>query len=80
MVVAVIAVVCVLMLVLGFVVPRLSRGPQRGTQKSLGAGARGAGKAPGVVGRLLSAPFRSSNRAVGKSGRAGRKGRSRLPF
>lgn len=80
MVIAVVAVVCVLLLVLGFLVPKLSHGPQKGTQKSLGLGARGAGKAPGLLGRWLSKPFHSSNRAVGRSARAGRKGRSHLPF
>ncbi|WP_425575597.1 DUF6411 family protein [Streptomyces gobitricini] len=80
MVVGIVAAVCVLLLVLGFLLPRLSHGPQKGTQRSLGLGARGANKAPGALGRWLSKPFHSSNRAVGRSARVGRKGRSRLPF
>ncbi|MFG2192851.1 DUF6411 family protein [Streptomyces sp. NPDC048639] len=80
MVFVAVAGVCVLLLVLAFLAPRLSRHPQRGAQKSLGMGARGAGKAPGSLGRWLSKPFHSSNRAVGRSGRAGRKGRFHMPF
>ncbi|GGZ06679.1 DUF6411 family protein [Streptomyces nitrosporeus] len=78
MVVGIVAV-CVVLAVLAFLVPRL-RGPERGTQRSLGAGSRVAGKAPGPVGRLLSKPFRSSSRAVSKSGSAGRRTRGRMPF
>ncbi len=72
--------VCLVLLVLAFLVPRLSRHPQRGTQKTLGAGSRAAGKAPGPLGRLFSKPFRSSSKAVGRSGAAGRKGRGKMPF
>ncbi len=80
MIAGVIVGVCVLLLILGFLVPKLSHGPQRGTQKTLGLGSRGANKAPGRLGRWLSKPFSSSSRAVGRSGQAGRKGRSRMPF
>ncbi|MET8676668.1 DUF6411 family protein [Streptomyces sp. NPDC004647] len=80
MIIGVVIVVCVVLVVLGFLAPKLSNRPQRGAQRTLGAGARGAGKAPGPLGRWMSRPFHSSNRAVGRSGRAGRKGRSRLPF
>lgn len=76
----VIAGVCVILLALAFLVPRLSRHPERGTQKTLGAGTRAAGKAPGSLGRLLSKPFRSSSKAVGRSGAAGRRGRGKMPF
>ncbi|MET9394895.1 DUF6411 family protein [Streptomyces sp. NPDC006624] len=80
MVVAVIVVVCVVLAVLAFLVPRLSRHPERGTQRTLGAGARAGGKAPGVLGRLFSKPFHSSSRAVSRSGSAGRRSRGRMPF
>ncbi|MEU5164453.1 DUF6411 family protein [Streptomyces sp. NPDC020875] len=79
MIIAVIGV-CAALAVLGFLVPRLSRHPERGTQRTLGAGSRLGGKAPGILGRLLSKPFRSSSRAVGRSGSAGRRARRRLPF
>ncbi|MGH3311938.1 MAG: DUF6411 family protein [Streptomyces sp.] len=75
-----IVVVCVVLAVLAFLLPRFSHRPQRGTQRSLRAGSRTAGKAPGQLGRLLSKPFRSSSRAVGKSGAAGRRTRRRMPF
>ncbi|MFE7775268.1 DUF6411 family protein [Streptomyces sp. NPDC057445] len=79
MVVGIVAV-CAVLLVLAFLLPRLSRHPQNGTQRALGAGARTGGKAPGILGRLFSKPFHSSSRAVGRSGSAGRKARGRLPF
>lgn len=78
-VVAVIAA-CVVLAVLAFLAPRLSRHPQRGTQRSLGVGARAGGKAPGILGRLLSKPFHTGSRAVGRSGTAGRRARGRMPF
>jgi hypothetical protein len=37
------------------------------------------GKAPGPIGRLLSKSFGTSQRAVSKSGSAGRRGRGQLP-
>ena len=71
---------CVLLLILAFVAPRLSRHPERGGQKVLGFGSRGASKAPGKLGKWLSKPFQHSSKAVSKSGSAGRKGRSKLPL
>ena len=71
---------CVLLLVLAFLFPRLSRHPERGGQRVLGMGGRGAGKAPGPFGRLLRKPFDKSQQAVSKSGSAGRRGRSKMPF
>jgi hypothetical protein len=72
--------ICVVLAVLAFFVPRLSRHPERGTQRTLGAGARAGGKAPGLLGRLFSKPFHTSSRAVGRSGSAGRRSRRRMPF
>ncbi|AWE54199.1 MULTISPECIES: DUF6411 family protein [Streptomyces] len=72
--------ICVVLAVLAFFIPRLSRHPERGTQRTLGAGARAGGKAPGPLGRLFSKPFHSSSRAVGRSGSAGRRVRGRMPF
>ncbi|GAA3972213.1 hypothetical protein GCM10023085_63170 [Actinomadura viridis] len=80
MVIAGIIAVCAVLLVLAFLVPRLSRHPERGTQRVLGTGSRAGGKAPGSIGRLLSKPFRSSSRAVSRSGAAGRRARGRSPF
>ncbi len=80
MTIALVAGFCVLLLVLAFVFPRLSRHPERGGQKLLGGGRRGAGKAPGKLGRWLQKPFEHSQKAVSKSGSASRKGRSKLPL
>jgi hypothetical protein len=41
--------------------------------RGFGAGARGAGHAPGPLGRWLPKPFRASQRAADKSAAAGRK-------
>ncbi|WP_030608817.1 DUF6411 family protein [Streptomyces sclerotialus] len=79
MVIGIVAV-CVLLAALAFLVPRLSRRPERGTQRTLHAGSRAGGKAPGFLGRVLSMPFRSSSKAVGRSGSAGRRARGRMPF
>jgi hypothetical protein len=78
-IVAVIAF-CVVLLILAFLAPRLSRGPERGGQKVLGLGSRGAGKAPGPLGRWLRKPFQTSQKAVSKSGSTGRRGRSKMPL
>jgi hypothetical protein len=80
MTVAVIIGICVLLMLLAFVAPRLSAHPQRGVTKALGEGARAAGKAPGGLGRWLSKPFRTSSRAANKSASAGRRGRGKLPL
>jgi hypothetical protein len=71
---------CILILILAFLAPRLSRHPERGGQKVLGVGSRGASKAPGKLGRWFSKPFQTSQKAVSKSGSTGRKGRSKMPF
>jgi hypothetical protein len=75
-----IAVFCVLLLVLAFLAPRLSSGPQRGGHKVVGVGQRGAGKAPGKLGQWFSKPFNSAQKAIGKSGSAGRRGRRKMPL
>jgi len=80
MVIAGVIAFCILILVLAFVFPRLSRHPEQGGSKVLGMGGRGAGKAPGKLGTWLSKPFHRSQKAVHKSGSAGRKGRGKLPL
>lgn len=76
-VIAIIAA-CVVLAVLALLLPRLSRGPQRGVDRTLELGQRGAGAAPGRLGRLLQKPFRSAERAVDRSASAGRRGHSKL--
>jgi hypothetical protein len=80
MTIAAVVVFCVLLLILAFLAPRLSRHPERGGQKVLGLGSRGAGKAPGPLGRWLRKPFQTSQKAVSKSGSTGRRGRSKMPL
>ena len=80
MLIAGVIALCVLLLILGFLFPRLSRGPEHGSEAALGTGGRVAGKAPGRLGRWLSKPFTTSQRAVSKSASTGRKGRSKMPF
>ena len=72
--------VCIVLAVLAFLVPRLSSGPQKGVDRTLGAGQSGASKAPGALGRWLQKPFSSSRKATNKSASAGRRGRSKMPF
>jgi hypothetical protein len=80
MVIGGIIAVCVVLLVLAFLLPRLSSGPQRGVDRTLGAGQRAGGKAPGPLGRLFSKSFGTSRKATNKSASAGRKGRGKLPL
>ena len=71
---------CIILFILAFLFPRLSRHPERGTETVIGTGGRAAGKAPGPLGRWLRKPFSTSNRAVSKSASTGRRGRSKMPF
>lgn len=80
MIIAAIVVICILLLLLGFLAPRLSTKPQHGVDRTLGTGGRVAGKAPGPLGRWLRKPFSSSQRAADKSASTGRKGRGKLPL
>jgi hypothetical protein len=80
MVVAGVILFCVLILVLAFLVPRLSRPVQGAGDKTLGTFQRAGGTAPGPLGRLFSKGFGKSRTAVAKSGSAGRRGRSKMPL
>ena len=79
MTVLVIVAVCVVLLILAFLFPRLSRHPQRGVDKTLGAGQRAGANAPSKLGEWLQKPFSMSRRATNKSAATGRRGRSKLP-
>lgn len=72
--------ICVLLLILGFLLPRLSNHAKRGTDKGFSLGQRAGGKAPGPVGRLLGKSFGKSQRAADKSHSAGQRARSKAPF
>ena len=56
---------------LGFLLPRLSIWPQRGVDRTLGAGQRAGGKAPGPLGKLFSKMFGTSRKATNKSAATG---------
>jgi hypothetical protein len=80
MLIAGIIAICIVLLILAFLLPRLSRHPQRGVDTVLSGGQRGAGAAPGKLGHWLQKPFQSSRKATNKSASKGREGRGRLPF
>jgi hypothetical protein len=71
--------ICILLLIAGFVAPRLSAKPQRGVNKTISTGGNVAGKAPGGLGKWLRKPFDTSNKAANKSAATGRKGRRKMP-
>ena len=79
LIIGAVIVICIILLILAFLAPRLSRGPQRGVNKTFGTGGNVAGKAPGPLGRWFRKPFDTSNRAANKSAAAGRKGRDKTP-
>lgn len=80
MTLGIIIAVCVVLLILGFLVPRLSRHPQRGVDKTLGVGQQAGSKAPGPIGRLFSKMFGTSRKATNKSASTGRKARDKMPL
>jgi Family of unknown function (DUF6411) len=80
MTIVVIVAVCIVLLILAFLLPRLSRGPQRGVDKTLSAGQRAGGSAPGPLGRLLQKPFGTSRKATNKSASTGRRARDKMPL
>jgi hypothetical protein len=80
MTIGIIVAICIVLLVLAFLVPRLSRGPQRGVDRTLSVGQRTGGKAPGPIGRLFSKSFGTSRKATNKSASLGRRGRGKMPL
>ncbi len=80
MVIGIVVGICVLLLILGFLVPRLSNHAKHGSDKGFSLGQRAGGKAPGPIGRLLSKSFGKSRRATDKSHAAGKKARDKAPF
>jgi hypothetical protein len=80
MTIAIVVAFCLVLLVLAFLAPRLSRYFERAGDKPLSVGQRAGSEAPGRLGRWLQKPFSSSRKAVHKSGSKGREGRSKAPF
>ena len=79
MLIAAIIVVCVVLAILAFLLPRMSRHAQSGVDSTLGAGQSAASKAPGKAGEVLQKPFQSSRKATNKSAAKGREGRAKAP-
>ena len=80
MTIAIVVAACIVLLVLAFLLPRLSSHPQRGVDRTLGVGQRAGGKAPGPLGRLFSKSFGHSRKATNKSASTGRRARGKLPL
>jgi hypothetical protein len=80
MIIGVVVGICVLLLILGFLVPQLSNHARRGSDKGFSMGQRAGSKAPGPIGRLLSKSFGKSQRAADKSHSTGKSAREKLPF
>jgi Family of unknown function (DUF6411) len=78
--IAVVIGICILLAILGFLVPRLSNHARRGSDKGFSLGQRAGSKAPGPIGRLLSKSFGKSQRAADRSHTAGKNARAKLPF
>jgi hypothetical protein len=75
-----VVVFCLVLLVLAFLAPRLSRYFQRAGERPMQLGERGAGKAPGKLGNWLQKPFETARKAIRKSGAKGREGRAKSPL
>jgi hypothetical protein len=80
MVIGVIVAICVVLAVLGFLLPRLSDHARRGTDRGFSLGRRAGGKAPKPLGRLASKSLGKSQQAADRSHTTGKRARSKLPF
>jgi Family of unknown function (DUF6411) len=80
MLIAGVIALCILLAILGFLLPRLSDPARRGADKGFSTGAKVGSKAPGPIGKLLSKSFGTSQKAADKSHSAGKKARFKSPF
>ena len=80
MTIAIVAAFCVLLLILAFLFPRLSRGPERGGAEGRRRADQGHLQGARQAGHWLSKPFRTSQKAIDRSGSAGRRGRDKMPL
>jgi Family of unknown function (DUF6411) len=78
MLIAAVIVFCIVLVVLAFLAPRLSRYFQRAGEKPLELGQSAGGKAPGKLGKWLRKPFSTGEKAIQKSGAEGRRARTKL--
>ena len=79
MTIAIVVAICIVLAILAFLLPRASWWPQKGVDKTFGAGQGAASKLPGKAGDLAQKPFENSRKAANKSAAKGRQGRSKLP-
>ena len=79
MLIAGIIAVCIILAILGFMLPRISDHAAKGTDKTLGVGQKAGSKAPGPIGRLLSKSVGKSRKAANKSHSKGKEARSKTP-
>jgi hypothetical protein len=75
---AIIGALCLVLIVGAFIAPRLSKRPQKASDRTLEEATAKAKKAPGVLSRLMPKSFQLSEKAVDKSAGAGRKGREKV--
>lgn len=80
MTIAAAVALCIVMLIISFVAPTLSRHPQRGMNKVIGYPRFLVSKLPGPLGRWAAKPFDSTQKYANKSAEKGREGRSKLPL
>ena len=73
-------VLCIVMLVISFIAPTLSRHPQRGMNKVIGFPRYLVAQLPGPLGRWAAKPFDSTQKYANRSASKGRSGRSKLPL
>ena len=78
MTIAIVVAACILLFLLAFIAPRLSRHAERGGKAPMHLGSRGARKAPGI-GHWLAKPFDSASKWMGRSASKGRQGRGKMP-
>jgi hypothetical protein len=80
MLIAAIIGLCIVLAILGFLMPRISDHVRRGSDKGHSAVRRAGSKAPGPIGRLLGKSVTKSQSATHKSHSAGKRARSKLPL
>jgi hypothetical protein len=79
MTIAIVVGICIILAILAFLLPRASWWPQKGVDKTFGAGQDAAAKLPGKAGELAQKPFESSRNAANRSAQKGREGRGKMP-
>ena len=74
------AAICIVLLILSFLAPSLSRHPERGVVGALSYPRRAVAHLPGPIGRWAGKPFSSTQKYATKSASAGRSARSKSPI